>query len=560
MGYAVHSGVGGDVPAAPGKGSQGARVRSDTTKVVFVCPRFSPDSFWNYQATCDVVGKRYSAAPLGPITVAALLPPTWEVRLVDCNVGELVDEDLDWADLVMVSAMLPQQLDAKAIIARAHARGKLVVIGGPDVSCSPHVYDDADFQVLGEAEELVGDLVAAWMRGDVRGVFRASAYPDITRSPVPRFDLLDLKHYLHVGVQFSRGCPYGCEFCNVIEINGHRPRVKTAEQMLAELTALYRLGYRGHVDFVDDNLIGNRVALKVFLRALKPGLAEHRYPFEFTTEASVNLADDEELLGLMQETGFFAVFLGIETPNQEALESAHKAQNTHRDMVSGIERIYRAGIFVNAGFIVGFDTEQRSVAADMTQFIERATIPVCMVGLLYALPNTQLARRLAAEGRLHPDHDRQLSEKIDQCMSGLNFDLKRPRSQALGDYKAVIESIYAPAAYFGRVRRAVRALDRSRAHFHPAFVQTLRDLKSLARICWRLGVRDRRARAAWWRCFLYALFTNPRAAKIAASFGALYLHFGPLSERLSQHVARRMAAEGEGACAAEWNFAAAIGE
>ena len=423
------------------------------------------------------------------------------------------------------------------------------------------MYEAADFQVLGEAEEVIEELVAAWKRGDTRGVFRASGYPDVARSPVPRFDLLKLDRYLHVGVQFSRGCPYGCEFCNVIEINGHRPRVKSTEQMLAELEALYRLGYRGHVDFVDDNLIGNRVALKDLLRALAPWLAARRHPFEFTTEASVNLADDAELLNLMQETGFFAVFLGVETPDQEALKAAHKAQNLSRDMVAGIERIYRAGIFVNAGFIIGFDSERASVAAGLNEFIEHAAIPVCMVGLLYALPNTQLARRLSAEGRLHPDHDRLLPDKIDQCMSGLNFDLKRPRREALADYREVMERIYTPAAYFGRVRRATRLLDRSRAHFRPPLTQVLRELKALMRICWRLGIRNRGARAAWWRCFFGTLLRNPRAAKMAVSFGALYLHFGPLAKRISAHVTRQIAADSvTPAVAIDWQFVQASGE
>jgi radical SAM superfamily enzyme YgiQ (UPF0313 family) len=536
-------------------------VRAKNAKVVFVCPRFSPDSFWNYQATCAVVGKRYSAAPLGPITVAALLPKAWQVRLVDRNVEELHDRDLDWADLVMIGAMMPQQGDALAIMAQAHARGKAVVIGGPDVTCSPHVYEDAEFQVLGEAEEILDEFVAAWTRGDTRGVFRASGYPDVARSPVPRFDLLKLDRYVHVGVQFSRGCPYGCEFCNVIEINGHRPRVKTTEQMLAELEALHRLGYRGHVDFVDDNLIGNRVALKTLLRALKPWLSERHHPFEFTTEASVNLADDEELLNLMQETGFFAVFLGVETPDQEALKAANKAQNLRRDMVAGMERIYRAGIFVNAGFIIGFDSERASVAPGLTDFIEQAAIPVCMVGLLYALPNTQLARRLEAEGRLHPDHDRLSAGMIDQCMSGLNFDTKRPRRETLADFREVIERIYTPKAYFGRVLRAARLLDRSQARFRPPLSQVLRELRALMRICWHLGVCDRRARASWWRAFLGTLFRNPRAAKMAVSLGALYLHFGPLAQRISDRVAQQIAADGvEQPVVLDWTLAQASGE
>lgn len=518
-------------------------MRSERANVLFVCPRFSPDSFWNYQATCAIVGKRYSATPLGPITVAALLPASWNVRLVDRNVEELDERDLDWADLVMTGGMLSQQRDAKAIIDQAHVRGKRVVVGGPDVTCSPHIYDEADFQILGEAEEVLGDMVAAWNRGDARGVFRAEEFPDLARSPVPRFDLLKLDRYMHVGVQFSRGCPYGCEFCNVIELNGRRPRVKTTERMLAELDVLYRLGYRGHVDFVDDNLIGNRVALKDLLRALKPWLAERGHPFEFTTEASVNLADDAELLDLMQETGFFAVFLGIETTDEKALASANKPQNTNRDMVADIGRIYGAGIFVNAGFIVGFDSERRSVAPEMNEFIERASIPVCMVGLLYALPNTRLARRLAAEGRLHPDHDRLLPDEIDQCTSGLNFDLMRPRREVLADYRAIIERIYAPDAYFGRVRRMARALDCSKSRFSPPLAKLMRELVALALILWRLGVRDREARGPWWKAFFDTLCRNPRATRITVSFGALYLHFGPLSKQTSERVARQIAAE-----------------
>jgi radical SAM superfamily enzyme YgiQ (UPF0313 family) len=518
-------------------------MRSEHVNVLFVCPRFSPDSFWNYQSTCAVVGKRYSAAPLGPITVAALLPANWNVRLIDRNVEELSVRDIDWADLVMTGGMLSQQRDAKAIIDKAHARGKLVVIGGPDVTCSPHVYEEADFVILGEAEEVFDEMVAAWNRGDTRGVFHAEVYPDLARSPVPRFDLLKLDRYMHVGVQFSRGCPYGCEFCNVIEINGRRPRVKTTEQMLAELEVLYSIGYRGHVDFVDDNLIGNRVALKDLLRALKPWLAERGHPFEFTTEAGINLADDEELLDLMQETGFFAIFLGIETTDDKTLASANKPQNTHRDMAADISRIYRAGIFVNAGFIVGFDSERRSVAPEMIRFIEHASIPVSMVGLLYALPNTQLARRLAAEGRLYPDHDRLLPDEIDQCTSGLNFDLTRPRREVLADYREVIVRIYEPDAYFGRVRRMARALDCSKSRFRPPFAQLMRELKAFVLILWRLGVYNHETRVPWWKSFFVILFRNPRAIRIAVSLGALYLHFGPLSQRISDRLTQQIAAE-----------------
>ncbi|MCX5737478.1 MAG: radical SAM protein, partial [Proteobacteria bacterium] len=334
-------------------------------KVLLVNPRFSEHSFWNYQETCKVVGARYVAAPLGLITVAALLPADWTIRLADRNIEELRDDDLRWADLVMVGGMLPQQRDAKRIIAMAHACGRPVVMGGPDVTASPAVYAEADFRVIGEAEEVMGEFVAAWLAGEKRGVFTAKEFPDLTTSPVPRFDLLKLSDYMHVGVQFSRGCPFNCEFCNVIELNGRICRLKTPAQMLRELDALYALGYRGHVDFVDDNLIGNRRTLKPFLAELAQWLRLRGNPFEFSSEASLNLADDAELLAAMRDAGFFAIFVGIETSDTKTLVSTNKLQNARRDIAASIGKINRAGIFANAGFIVGFDAEGVSIAQAM---------------------------------------------------------------------------------------------------------------------------------------------------------------------------------------------------
>ncbi|HEY6106637.1 MAG TPA: radical SAM protein, partial [Anaeromyxobacteraceae bacterium] len=319
-------------------------------RALLVFPRFGSQSFWNYQETCKVVGAGYSAAPLGLITVAALLPREWELRLVDRNVQALEASDLAWADLVMTGGMLPQQRDALEVMRLAHAAGKPVAVGGPDATASPQVYREAEFQVLGEAEEVLAGFASDFEGGARSGTYAAPDFPDVTRSPVPRFDLLDLGRYMHVGVQFSRGCPFDCEFCSVIELNGRRPRTKTLEQMCAELDALHAIGHRGHVDFVDDNLIGNRRAAKPLLRALAGWLRAHRHPFEFTTEATLNLADDQELLDLMQAANFFAVFVGIETPDPAALVEAHKLQNTRRDIADSIGRIHRAGIFVNAGF------------------------------------------------------------------------------------------------------------------------------------------------------------------------------------------------------------------
>ncbi len=509
-------------------------------RVLLVYPRFAGTSFWNYRATCELLGARYSAAPLGLITVAALLPPAWDVRLVNRNTEELRDADLDWADVVMTGGMLPQRNDTLHLIERAQRRGKPVVVGGPDATCAPDVYAAAEFRVLGEAEEVMAELVAALEGGARRGSFAASRYPDLTRSPVPRFDLLKLDHYLHVGVQFSRGCPFDCEFCNVIELNGRAPRTKTPEQMLRELDTLRELGYRGHVDFVDDNLIGNRKAVKPFLRELARWLRARRWPFEFSTEASLDLAADAELLELLRAANFFAVFLGIETPDPAALLSANKRQNMKRDVAESVRAIHRAGIFVNAGFIVGFDAERGSVSEAMVRCIEDAGIPVCMVGLLFALPGTRLARRLGAEGRLDADAGYDEGD-ADQCTSGINFRSLRPRREVLRDYRDVIERVYSPAAYFGRARRVGRELDRSAHRIQPSLRNVVRDLRGFLGMAWRMGLRDPEVRVEWWRSFADCLVHNPAALKIVLSFAALYLHLGPYSRELVARLDREIA-------------------
>lgn len=508
---------------------------TDSCKILMIFPLFNSGSFWNYTEACELTGARYPAAPLGLITVAAMLPESWEVRLVNRNTELLTEEDFAWADMVMTGGMLPQRNDVLRIIDTCRARGKPVVVGGPDVTSSPPVYKAANFQVLGEAEEIMVNFISAWRSGAREGVFEAPmGKTDVTKSPLPRFDLLKLNQYLHVGIQFSRGCPFSCEFCDIIELYGRVPRTKTTEQVMAELDALYALGYRGHVDFVDDNLIGNKKSLRKFLPDLKRWQDEKRFPFEFSTEASINLADDAELLKDLADSNFFAVFVGIESPDTDTLVMTQKKQNTRRSLQQSIETIHGAGIFVNAGFIVGFDSEKGSVASGMIECIEDTSIPVCMVGLLYALPTTQLTRRLLAEGRLFLDDGQ--TQSGDQCTAGLNFETSRPRRDVLDDYRTVLKTIYEPTAYFGRVRRLGRMLKRKRAHR-----MIKGDLRSFFRLLFRIHRASPGTAGQFWRMLVDCAVHNPKALPYVVMTSALYLHLGPFARQVVEEIDQEIA-------------------
>jgi len=515
--------------------------------VLLVYPRFASDTFWNFEETCKLFGARYPAAPLGLITVAALLPSTWAVRLVDRNAEELTDDHLEWADLVMTGGMLTQQRDTLDVIDLCHAEGKSVVVGGPAVTSTPQIYAAADFRVLGEAEGIIDEFITAWEAGAKGGLFEAERFSvDVTKSPIPRFALLNFDYYLHIGVQFSRGCPFTCEFCDIIELYGRVPRAKTNAQMLMELDELYRLGYRGHVDFVDDNLIGNKKAVRTFMPELKAWLERNDCPFEFTTEASVNLADDDDFLAAMSEANFVGVFMGIESPDTDTLIATKKKQNTRRSLVESIHKIYAAGLFVTAGFIVGFDSEKGSVADSMIKLIEDAAIPVCMVGLLYALPNTQLTRRLAKEGRLHPAPDPHLAGTGDQCTVGLNFDTLRPRQDILLDYKRILEKVYDPAAYARRLERLATMVNNSQRRRRTRPNDQLNRFSGPDMVH-RIISNLPEPRDIFWPAFKRCLSSNPQSARWIVALTALYLHLGPFSRYVIGQIDQKIEALGTSA-------------
>ena len=495
-------------------------------KCLLVYPRFSSNSFYNFSQVARFVGARYPAAPLGLMTVAALLPQRWAFRIVDENVRPLRDSDLEWADIVLVSGMLPQQRGILTAIQRVHDVGKPVAVGGPDPSSQPEVYGGADYVVMGEGEVTIPPFVDDLNKGVTSGVYRPEQYADMAKAVVPRFDLIRFADYMRVGVQFSRGCPFNCEFCDIVELFGRRPRTKLPERMVAELQALYDLGYRGHVDFVDDNFIGNKARGIEALQAISEWSKGHGYPFYFSTEASINLAQEEELLKWMRECDFRYVFVGIESPDEDVLTEMHKVQNRRVSVVDAVRTLASYGMIVNGGFVLGFDSETEHTADNMIDLIQDAAISTALVSTLTALPNTQLSRRLRQEGRLFAGGRMTVSDArvdIDNTTSGLNFATARPRTAILRDQAQVLRTVYDPTNYYDRALRTALQLSPN-LRYRPGFVRTLRLAWAFLQVSAKVGF-NRRTGLLYWKMLFTVLAANPKATQAAVSMAALYVHF-----------------------------------
>jgi radical SAM superfamily enzyme YgiQ (UPF0313 family) len=479
----------------------------------------TPDTFWSFKHALRFIGKRSALPPLGLLTVAALLPQDWRVRLVDANVRELTDRELEWADYAFISAMVVQRESARRMIARCKKRGLPVIAGGPLFHSEHEQFEAVDHFILNEAELTLPPFLEDLARGCPKRLYTADRFADLRRSPTPLWSLLDLRRYATMSIQFSRGCPFNCDFCNITALFGHEVRAKSSAQILAELDGLYALGWRGSLFFVDDNFIGKSAFLKSDLLpaliAWRGGKSGNR----FTTEASINLADDPELMRLMVEAGFDTVFIGIETPDEASLAECSKVQNKNRDLLADVRRIQRTGLQVQGGFIVGFDHDAPSIFQRQIDFIQRSGIVTAMVGLLQAPAGTRLYARMKAQGRLSSEIS---GDNVDGT-TNIVPSMSLPALKA--GYRQILDHIYAPAPYYRRIRTFLREYRMPRVRNR---VQ-LSHILTVARSVFRIGFAGREW-VQYWRLLVWTLFRRPRLLPCAIMFAIYGYHFRKVCE------------------------------
>ncbi len=481
-------------------------------------PRF-PDTFWSFRHAIRFISKRSVHPPLGLLTIAAMLPAVWEKRLIDENVSSLKDVDLDWADLVFISAMAVQRKSVESVLMRCREKGVKVVAGGPLFTASSSDFPDVDYLVLNEAESTLPRFLRDFLQNRAKKIYRSRVHPDLSSTPVPQWDLINLNRYASMDIQYSRGCPHMCDFCDITAQFGRKVRTKSALQILNELHSLYELGWRGNIFFVDDNFIGNRKKLKTeILPPLISWMESMKHPFAFSTEATITLADDEQLMDMMSRAGFNCVFIGIETPNENSLAECRKAQNQGRDLLKCVKRIQAHGFEVTGGFIVGFDSDSPGIFPRQIDFIRKTSIVTAMVGLLNAPKNTALYRRLKSENRLLKD------VSGDNTDFTINFVPKMNFQTLIEGYRLIIRELYSVKPYYARVKQYLSEKKCIIGHmkkpyrFRPAHVVAL--IKSAV----LLGIKDK-GRSSFWSLFIWSLFKCPRCFSDAVTYSIYGYHF-----------------------------------
>ncbi|TET95099.1 MAG: DUF4070 domain-containing protein, partial [Desulfobacteraceae bacterium] len=463
-------------------------------KILLVYPKYL-DTFWGFKGVLKFISKKATHPPLGLLTVAAMLPKEWEKKLVDMNVTTLRDKDLEWADFVFVSAMSIQKASAKEVISRCKKMDIKIVAGGPLFTTGYEEFEDVDHFVLNEAEITLPPFLEDLKNGCAQHIYTSQELPDIQKTPLPLWDLIDMKKYAVMSIQYSRGCPYDCEFCNISVLYGRKVRTKSKAQIVGELEDLYSQGWRGDLFFVDDNFVGRKRKLKEeILPAIIEWMERKRHPFSFNTEASIDLSDDDELMQCMVKAGFTSVFVGIETVNEESLAECNKVQNKNRDLVACVKKIQKFGLQVVGGFIVGFDSDPPSIFERLSVFIQESGIVTAMVGLLNAPRSTSLYQRLVKEGRLLKD------ASGDNTDFSINFVPKMDYEILIKGYRRIISRIYSPEPYYRRVReflREYRPSQKKAFRFHFSYLGAF--LKSIL----FLGIIERE-RVYYWKLFLWS--------------------------------------------------------
>jgi len=483
--------------------------------ILLVYPEI-PVTFWSFHNAVKFVSKKSSEPPLGLITVAAMLPGWWSKKLIDMNVTNLKDEHLQWADYLFISAMNIQKKSFEHVVSRANALNVSVVAGGPMVTTDYREFSGIDHFILNEAEITLQPFLKDLQAGHPKKIYQATEFPELNLTPAPMWSLLEMKKYANMAIQYSRGCPYSCEFCSITLLNGHRPRIKSAAQFLYELDTLYNYGWRGGVFVVDDNFIGNKKQLKKeLLPALIDWLEEHQQPFTFGTEASINLADDEELMRLMARAGFDHAFIGIESPNISSLQECGKAQNLKHSMLDSIKKMHASGLRVSGGFIIGFDNDPMDIFEQQIDFIRNSAIVTAMIGLLNAPTGTRLFERLKKEKRLKH------MMSGDNMDGSINFIPKMNYQKLFDGYKKVLETIYNPKEYYERVKLF---LNEYKPQLSRKVNITWADTKALFRSFWVLGMVEKGKRY-YWKLFFLSVFRYPKKFPLAIRLAIYGFHF-----------------------------------
>lgn len=501
--------------------------------ILLVYPQY-PDTFWSFKHALRFVRRKAAYPPLGLLTVASMLPEEWNKKLVDMNVHPLTDKDLLWADYVFISAMAIQKASVREVVSRARRLGKKIVAGGPLFTTEPELFDDVDHLVLNEAEITLYTFLEDLKSGTPRHMYRTDEHPPVTGTPMPMWSLIKMKHYSGMSLQYSRGCPFNCEFCDITFLDGRIPRTKEKQQVLSELENIYQHGWRGPVFIVDDNFIGNKNKIKnEILPAIIDWQKKKKYPFSFLTEVSINIVDDDDLMQLMAKAGFNKVFIGIETPNEASLNECSKNQNVSRDLVASVKKIHNHGLEVMAGFIVGFDNDPLSIFKTQINFIQKSGIVTAMVGLLNAPKGTRLYQRLKGENRLIKD-----SFTGDNMDDSLNFVPKMNRESLISGYKHVLSTIYAPKQYYSRIKTLLKEYKpKSKA---PVYKVNWRDLLGLLNSMWFLGIREK-GRRYYWRMFVSTLMTRPKVFPLFVTLSVYGYHFRKVVDKYIGVQEKRLA-------------------